>query len=82
MFVTEAIPYVAFFLSGAAALDGGVVAKLAIGDLAGARRFYEELAPVLDDRSSLRARRLEAHLRAAEAGAGQRPRGARSTAKR
>jgi hypothetical protein len=46
--------------------DGAVVAKLALGDVAGARRVYDELAPVLDDGSSLRARLLEAHLRAAE----------------
>jgi len=51
--------------------DGAVVAKLEIGDLPGARRLYDELAPLLEDRSSLRARLLEAHLRAAEAGAGR-----------
>jgi spermidine synthase len=47
--------------------DGSVVAKLMIGDVRGARRFFEALAPVLTDRSSLRAQLLEAHLRAAEA---------------
>lgn len=52
--------------------DGAVVAKLAIGDVAGARRVYDELAPVLDDRASLRGRLLDAHLRAAEARAGRR----------
>ena len=45
--------------------DAGVVAKLLTGDIAGARRVFETLTPPME-RASLRARLLEAHLRAME----------------
>jgi hypothetical protein len=48
-------------------LDGGVVAKLRTGDVAGARALYDELTPVLGGVGGLRARLIEAHLRVAEA---------------
>jgi spermidine synthase len=49
--------------------DGAVVARLKIGDLAGARRVYEVLAPrSLRPQQSFQTRLLEAHLRQAEAG--------------
>ena len=51
--------------------DGAVVAKLMTGDVRGARHMYDELAPVLGERSSLRSRLLEAQLRVAEARAGR-----------
>jgi spermidine synthase len=43
--------------------DAAVVAKLLTGDIAGARRVFETLTPPME-RASLRARLLEAHLRA------------------
>jgi hypothetical protein len=42
--------------------DGAVVAKLMTGDLKGARRFFDELAPIVGDRASLRSRLLESHI--------------------
>jgi spermidine synthase len=47
--------------------DGAVTAKLAVGDVAGARRLFDGLAPVLAEGPTLRGRLLAAHLRAAEA---------------
>jgi spermidine synthase len=49
--------------------DGAVVARLKIGDVAGARRFFEVLEPrSLRPRQSFQTRLLEAHLRQAEVG--------------
>ena len=47
--------------------DGAVIAKLAVGDVSGARRLFDGLAPALAEGETLRERLLEAHLRAAEA---------------
>jgi Spermine/spermidine synthase domain len=52
--------------------DGAVVARLKIGDVAGARRFFEVLGPLsVRPRNSFQTRLLEAHLRQAEAGGGR-----------